>query len=215
MESNKEINNNTNEFDDCLISTQDDCIIIPNDDNDVPITKEEYETVKDLLNDKDIEEKRKLKEEYLECKKFYTKLRGLNQYDLTENNFKYWKGKPYVGTSYREFIKKSSKIMVCTCLINERIQINVFDKLIHEKKKGDVPIDKGILKYVKGKTTSNIALKSDLYYLKKSEDFLVWRFKSHLYRFGFIKKYLEEEYNLNYNDFRTYSNVEKYFELVL
>ena len=105
--------------------------------------------------------------------------------------------------------------MVCTCLINERIQINVFDKLIHEKKKGDVPIDKGILKYVKGKTTSNIALKSDLYYLKKSEDFLVWRFKSHLYRFGFIKKYLEEEYNLNYNDFRTYSNVERYFELVL
>lgn len=215
MESNKEINNNTKEFDDCLISTQDDCIIIPNNDNDVPVTEEEYETVKDLLNDKDIEEKRKLKEEYLECKKFYTKLRGLNQYDLTENNFKYWKGKPYVGTSYREFIKKSSKIMVCTCLINERIQINVFDKLIHEKKKGDVPIDKGILKYVKGKTTSNIALKSDLYYLKKSEDFLVWRFKSHLYRFGFIKKYLEEEYNLNYNDFRTYSNVEKYFELVL
>ena len=215
MESNKEIHNNTNEFDDCLISTQDDCIIIPNEDKDVPITEEEYETVKDLLNDKDIEEKRKLKEEYLECKKFYTKLRGLNQYDLTENNFKYWKGKPYVGTSYREFIKKSSKIMVCTCLINERIQINVFDKLIHEKKKGDVPIDKGILKYVKGKTTSNIALKSDLYYLKKSEDFLVWRFKSHLYIFGFIKKYLEEEYNLNYNDFRTYSNVEKYFELVL
>ena len=215
MESNKEINNNTKEFNDCLISTQDDCIIIPNDDKDIPITEEEYETVKDLLDDKKIEEKRKLKEEYLECKKFYTKLRGLNQYDLTENNFKYWKGKPYVGTSYREFIKKSSKIMVCTCLINERIQINVFDKLIHEKKKGDVPIDKGILKYVKGKTTSNIALKSDLYYLKKSEDFLVWRFKSHLYRFGFIKKYLEEEYNLNYNDFRTYSNVEKYFKLVL
>lgn len=213
MESNKEINNNTNEFDDCLISTQDDCIIIPN--NDIPNTKEEDETVKELLGEKPIERLQELKEEYLECRKFYSKLRGLNQYDLTENNFKYWKGEPYVGTNYRDFIIKSSKIMVCTALINERIQINVFDKLIKQKKdeSNNVPIENGILKYVKYK---NNVLKTDsIYYSKKSIEFLEWRFKSHLFRFGFIKKYLETEYNLNYTDFKTYKDVENYFNLLM
>lgn len=216
MESNKQINNNTNEFDDCIISTQDDCIIIPNDDKDVPVTNEECETVNELLNGNDFNEKTKLREEYLQCRKFYTDLRGLNQYDLTENNFKYWKGKPYVGTSYREFIQKSSKIMVCTCLVNERIQINVFDRLFRQKKKGDAPLEKGILKYVKEtSTSSNYLFKNQSFYLKKSESFLEWRFKSHLYRFGFIKKYLEEEYNLNYNDFKNYKDVEDYFNLII
>jgi hypothetical protein len=208
MDSTKEINNNTKEFD--------DCIIVPNDDNDVPVTKEEDEVVYELLNGKDFEEKQKLRNDYLECRKFYTDLKGLNQYDLTENNFKYWKGKPYVGTSYREFIKKSSKIMVCTCLVNERVQINVFDRLFHQKKKGNVPINKGILKYVQGNSSFNHYIyKEQSYYLKKSADFLEWRFKSHLYRFGFIKKYLEEEYNLNYNDFKNYKDVEDYFNLVI
>lgn len=210
MESNKEINN-TKEFDDCLISTQDDCIIIPNHEEDIPITEEEEQTVNEMLNDN--EDKRKLKEEYEECKKFYSKLKGYNKYDLTESNFKYWKGKPYVGTGYREFIQKSSKIMVCTALINERVQINVFDKLLHRFKNNDVPVDKGILKYIKG-SSKDVAVKTDLYYIRKGEEFLQWRFKSHLYRFGFIKKYLQDEYQLDYNDFRTYNNVEKYFELL-
>ena len=213
MDSTKEINNNTKEFDDCLISTQDDCIIIPNHEEDVPVTEEEEQTVNEMLNEEDIEEKRKLRDEYLETRKFYSKLKGFNQYDLTEGNFKYWKGKPYVGSSYREFIQKSSKIMVCTALINERIQINVFDKLIHDKKGNNVPIENGILKYVK--FNKNLYTPDTIYYSKKSIEFLNWRFKSHLYRFGFIKKYLKDEYNLDYNDFRTYSNVEKYFELVL
>lgn len=207
MDTTKEFNN---EIDDC----QDDCIVIPSDHSiDIPNTKEEIENVKELLDGKDIEEKRKLKEEYLETKKFYFKLKGLNQYDLTDGNFKYWKGEPYVGTSYREFIQKSSKIMVCTALINERIQINLFDKLIHEKKGNSVPIENGILKYVKyNKTTFTT---DTIYYSKKSIEFLEWRFKSHLYRFGFIKKYLKDEYNLDYKDFRTYSNIEKYFDLLL
>ena len=213
MESNKEINNNTKEFDDCLISTQDDCIIIPNHNKDVPVTEEEEQIVNEILNEEDFEEKRNLKEEYLETRKFYTKLRGLNQYDLTEGNFKYWKGEPYVGTSYREFIQKSSKIMVCTALVNERIQINLFDRLIHEKKGNNVPIENGILKYVK--CNKNTFTTDTIYYSKKSIEFLNWRFKSHLYRFGFIKKYLRDEYNLDYSDFRTYSNVEKYFDLLL
>ena len=209
MDTTKEFNN---EIDDC----QDDCIVIPSDHSisiDIPNTEEEIETVKELLDGKDIEEKRKLKEEYLETKKFYFKLKGLNQYDLTDGNFKYWKGEPYVGTSYREFIQKSSKIMVCTALINERIQINLFDKLIHEKKGNSVPVETGILKYVKyNKTTFTT---DTIYYSKKSLEFLKWRFKSHLYRFGFIKKYLKDEYNLDYKDFRTYSNIEKYFDLLL
>lgn len=208
MESTKEINNNTKEFDDCLISTQDDCIIIPNQEEDVPVTEEEEQIVNEMLKDK-----RTLKEEYEECKKFYSKLKGYNKYDLTESNFKYWKGKPYVGTSYREFIKNSSKIMVCTALINERVQINVFDKLIKKIKNNDVPIDKGILKYIKS-PSKDVIIKTDLYYIRQGEQFLQWRFKSHLYRFGFIKKYLQDEYQLDYNDFRTYNNVEKYFELL-
>lgn len=228
MESTKEINNNNNnnqtedqDFDDC-VNLQDDQIILVDEQNkqedvpedkDIPTTQEEIETVEELLNDKDIEEKRKLKEEYLETRKFYSKLRGFNQYDLTEANFKYWKGKPYVGTSYRKFIINSSKIMVCTALVNERIQINVFDKLIYEKKNNTIPLENGILKYVKINKTNFTT--DNLYYSKKSIDFLNWRFKSHLFRFGFIKKYLEQEYNLNYNDFRTYSNIEKYFELIL
>lgn len=213
MESNKEINNNTKEFDDCLISTQDDCIIIPA--NDIPNTKEEDETVKELLGENPIERLKELKEEYLECRKFYSKLRGLNQYDLTENDFKYWKGEPYVGTSYRDFIKRSSKIMVCTALINERIQINVFDKLIKEKENKDnnIPIENGILKYVKYR---NNVLKTDsIYYSKKSIEFLQWRFKSHLYRFGFIKKFLKDQYELDFTDFRTYKDVENYFNLLM
>lgn len=216
MESNKEINNNTKEFDDCLISTQDDCIIIPNHEEDIPITEEEEQTVNELLEGGEIEERKKLREEYEECKRFYTKLKGYNKYDLTENNFKYWKGKPYVGTGYREFIQKSSKIMVCTCLINERIQINLFDKLIHQKEKGEKPIDKGILKYIEGNGNyTNYVLKANKYLSFKSKDFLEWRFKSHLYRFGFIKKYLQDEYQLDYNDFKIYKDVENYFKLVL
>ena len=211
MESNKEINNNTKEFDDCLISTQDDCIIIPNNEEDVPVTEEEEQIVHEMLNEN--EDKKKLKEEYEECKKFYSKLKGYNKYDLTESNFKYWKGKPYVGTGYREFIQKSSKIMVCTALVNERVQINVFDKLLNRFKNNDVPVDKGILKYIKG-SSKDVVIKTDLYYIRKGEQFLQWRFKSHLYRFGFIKKYLQDEYQLDYNDFRTYNNVEKYFELL-
>lgn len=216
MESNKEINNNTNEFDDCLISTQDDCIVIPNHEEDVPVTEEENETVKELLGGEDPRKYLEiLKEEYLECRKFYSKLRGLNQYDLTENNFKYWKGEPYVGTNYRNFIIKSSKIMVCTALINERIQINVFDKLIKQKKdeKNNVPIENGILKYVKN---NNKILKTDsIYYSKKPIEFLEWRFKSHLYRFGFVKKYLQDEYQLSFTDFKTYKDVENYFNLLM
>lgn len=216
MESNKEINNNTKEFDDCLISTQDDCIIIPNHEEDVPVTEEENETVKELLGGEDPRKYlENLKEEYLECRKFYSKLRGLNQYDLTENNFKYWKGEPYVGTNYRDFIIKSSKIMVCTALINERIQINVFDKLIKQKKdeNNNVTIENGILKYVKH---NNKILKTDsIYYSKKPIEFLEWRFKSHLYRFGFIKKYLQDEYQLSFTDFKTYKDVENYFNLLM
>lgn len=211
MESNKEINNNTKEFDDCLISTQDDCIIIPNHEEDIPITEEEEQIGNEILNEN--ADKEKLKEEYEECKKFYSKLKGYNRYDLTESNFKYWKGKPYVGTGYREFIQKSSKIMVCTALVNERIQIHIFDKLIYRVKNNDVPVDKGILKYIKG-SSKDYPVKTDLYYINKGEQFLQWRFKSHLYRFGFIKKYLEEEYCLDYNDFRTYTNVETYFKLL-
>ena len=210
MESNKEINN-TKEFDDCLISTQDDCIIIPNNEEDVPVTKEEEQIVNEMLNEN--EDKKKLKEEYEECKKFYSKLKGYNKYDLTESNFKFWKGKPYVGTGYREFIQKSSKIMVCTALVNERVQINVFDKLLHRFKNNDVPVDKGILKYIKG-SSKDVAVQTDLYYIRKGEQFLQWRFKSHLYRFGFIKKYIQDEYQLDYNDFRTYNNVENFFELL-
>lgn len=213
MDSTKEINNNTKEFDDCLISTQDDCIIIPNHEEDVPVTEEEEQIVNEMLEGGDLDERKTLREDYEECKKFYTNLRGFNKYDLTENNFKYWKGKPYVGTGYREFIQKSSKIMVCTSLINERIQINLFDKLIHEKKGNSIPIENGILKYVK--CNKNAFTTDTLYYSKKSIEFLNWRFKSHLYRFGFIKKYLKDEYNLDYSDFRTYSNVEKYFDLLL
>lgn len=223
MESNKQTNNNNNNnqiqdqgFDDC-VNLQDDQIILVDEQNkqeeDIPNTQKEVETVEGLLNDEDIEEKRKLKEEYLETRKFYSKLRGFNQYDLTEGNFKYWQGNPYVGSSYREFIKKSSKIMVCTALVNERIQINIFDKLIHEKKNNTIPLENGILKYVKHNKSSFTT--DNVYYSKKSIEFLNWRFKSHLFRFGFIKNYLEEEYNLDYNDFRTYSNIEKYFGLIL
>lgn len=226
MESNKQIYNNNNEqteqgFDDC-VNLQDDKIILVDEQNkqeeeeqeeDIPTTKEEVETVNGLLKDEDVEEKRKLKEEYLETRKFYSKLRGFNKYDLNEANFKFWKGKPYVGSGYREFIKKSSKIMVCTALVNERIQINVFDKLIYERMNNSIPIENGILKYVKVNKTF---FKPDsVYFYKKSNEFLNWRFKSHLFRFGFIKKYLKDEYNLDYNDFRTYSNIEKYFELIL
>lgn len=212
MDSTKEINNNTKEFDDCVNPTQDDCIDVPNDDiEDIPVTEEEEQVANEMLNEN--ENKRKLKEEYEECKKFYSKLKGYNKYDLTESNFKYWKGKPYVGTCYREFIQKSSKIMVCTALVNERVQINVFDKLIHRVKNNDVPVDKGILKYIKG-LSKDMVVKTDLYYIRKGEEFLQWRFKSHLYRFGFIKKYLQDEYQLDYNDFRTYNNVETYFKLM-
>lgn len=208
-------------LDDCSINLQDDQIILVDEQNnkqeeqeeDIPTTQEEIETVNSLLSEEDIEEKRKLKEEYLETRKFYSKLRGFNKYDLTEADFKYWKGKPYVGSGYREFIKKSSKIMVCTALVNERIQINVFDKLIYERMNNTIPIENGILKYVKVNKTSFTP--DSVYYSKKSNEFLNWRFKSHLYRFGFIKKYLNDEYQLDYNDFRTYSNIEKYFELVL
>ena len=213
MDSTKEINNNTKEFDDCLISTQDDCIIIPNQEEDVPVTKEEEQIVNEMLESGILEERKRLREEYEECKKFYSKLKGYNKYDLTESNFKYWKGKPYVGTGYREFILKSSKIMVCTALVNERVQINVFEKLIKNLKNKDVPIDKGILKYIKP-SSEDIAVRTDLYYIRKGEQFLQWRFKSHLYRFGFIKKYLKDEYQLDYNDFKTYNNVENYFELL-
>lgn len=227
MESNKQTNNNNNNqiqdqvLDDC-VNLQDDQIILVDEQNkqeeqeqeeDIPTTQEEIDTVEELLSEEDIEEKRKLKEEYLETRKFYSKLRGFNQYDLTEANFKYWKGKPYVGSSYREFIKKSSKIMVCTALVNERIQINIFDKLIHEKKNNTIPIENGILKYVKYNKSSFTT--DNVYYSKRSVEFLNWRFKSHLFRFGFIKKYLNDEYQLDYNDFRTYSNIEKYFELIL
>lgn len=215
MNSIKETNNKTNEFNDYLNSPQDDQDNVPNDVNDIPVTKEETETINELIGveEEPNDELKVLKEEYLECRKFYTKLRGLNQYDLTENNFKYWKGEPYVGTNYRNFIKKSSKIMVCTALINERIQINVFDKLIKQKKDSDhnVPIEHGILKYVK--FNHNINQIDSIFYAKKSIEFLEWRFKSHLFRFGFIKKYLETEYHLNYSDFRTYKDVENYFNL--
>jgi hypothetical protein len=208
MESNKEINNNTKEFDDCLISTPDDCIIIPNNDNDVP-TKEEKEESIELLND--IKKEDELKEEYLECKKFYYRLKGFNKYDLTEDNFNYWKGNAYVGTGYRNFIQKSSKVMVCTALVNERIQINLFDNLIKKKSANFVPIKDGLLKYVKTDIAGPVL--ENALYLKKSKEFLEWRFKSHLFRFSFIKKYLDSEYGLNYKDFRTYKDVERYFNI--
>lgn len=107
--------------------------------------------------------------------------------------------------------------MVCTALVNERIQINIFDKLIHQKRAQEVPLDQGLLKYVlkNGSRKDNFIIKSNLDYLRKSEEFLEWRFKSHLFRFGFIKKFLQIRYQLDYNEFRSYSNVEKYFDLLL
>ena len=211
MESNKEINNNTNEFDDCLISTPDDCIIIPNSENDETLN----EIKKENENENENENVNELKEEYLETRKFYSKLRGFNRFDLTEDNFKYWKGEPYVGRGYRDFITSSSKIMVCTSLINERIQINIFDKLVKEKKnnKNTIPMEKGLLKYLHTQDRNFVLKSEQVYYSKKSIEYLQWRFKSHLYRFGFIKSVLNEKYNLNFNDFKTYKDVENYFNL--
>lgn len=189
--------------------------------DDSPLTEEEKKIL-DSMTEPEMEvEKEKqpvdaetLKTEYLETKRFYNKLKGLNQYDLTEANFKFWKGEPYVGTAYRNFIKDSSKIMVCTCLINERIQINTFDKLVKEKsKENSISLEKGILKYVKSKERGKIMSFDNVYYFNKTKEFLIWRFKSHLCRFGFIRKYLETEYNLDYNTFKTYKDVETFFNL--
>ena len=214
MDSTKEINNNTKEFDDCLISTQDDCIIIPN--NDKPDEQDEpFNEIKKNENENDNENE--LKEEYLETRKFYSKLRGFNRFDLTEDNFKYWKGEPYVGRGYRDFINTSSKIMVCTSLINERIQINIFDKLVKQKKnnKNEIPMEKGLLKYLHTQDRNFVLKSEQVYYSKKSIEYLQWRFKSHLYRFGFIKSVLNDKYDLNYNDFKTYKDIESYFNLNL
>lgn len=217
--NNNNNNDNNHSLDDCVNLSGDQIFNISDQEEDLPFTEEEKSTVDELLNGKKIEEKRVLKNEYLECKRFYSKLKGINKYDLTEDNFKYWKGKAYVGTAYREFIQKSSKIMVCTALVNERVQINIFDKLIHQKKAGEISIDKGILKYVMKDNNNNkrndFIIKSNIDYLRKGEEFLTWRFKSHLFRFGFIKKYLQDQYQLDYNEFRSYSNVEKYFDLLL
>ena len=59
------------------------------------------------LNDQEEEEdqvKKRMLEDFKETQHFYRRLKGYNQYDLTLSNFKYWKGEPYVGRYYREFI---------------------------------------------------------------------------------------------------------------
>lgn len=164
------------------------------------------------------QEKKAMKEEFEETRHFYRRLKGYNQYDLTLSNFKYWKGEPYVGKYYREFIEKSSKMMVLTALINERLQINDFDKLRKTKSNQasnghqEKSIYKGLLKYVK-KQDVPYFVKSKEDYLNQSVDYLNWRFKSHLYRFGFIKKFLKSTFELESDNFKTYNDVLNYFGL--
>ena len=184
---------------------EDDCVVVSS-----PILFDEEEIKgTSTPNIKEI-----LREEYEEAKKFYFKLKGYNQYDLTLNNFEYWKKEPYVGKWYTEFIKSSSKIMVLTCLINERIQIHQFDKLVKMKKKGStsISVNNGLLKYVKSKDIPEI-VKLDKQYNSWTKEQLEWRLRSHLYRFGFIRKFIQDEYGLNVYDFKTYNDVEKYFEI--
>ena len=58
--------------------------------------------------------------------------------------------------------------MVCTALINERIQINLFDNLVKKKSANFVPIKDGLLKYVKSDIAGPVL--ENALYLKKSKD---------------------------------------------
>lgn len=182
---------------------EDDCVVVS---SPILFDKEEFKGT----STPDIKEI--LREEYEDTKKFYFKLKGYNQYDLTLNNFEYWKKQPFVGKWYIDFIKSSSKIMVLTCLINERIQIHQFDKLVKTKKEGKTTVNNGILKYVKSKNIPEI-VRLDKQFLYWTEEQLKWRLNSHLYRFGYIRKFIKDEYCLDINDFKTYKDVEKYFEI--
>ena len=92
--------------------------------------------------------------------------------------------------------------MVLTCLINERIQIHQFDKLVKMKKKGStsISVNNGLLKYVKSKDIPEI-VKLDKQYNSWTKEQLEWRLRSHLYRFGFIRKFIQDEYGLNVYDY--------------
>lgn len=175
----------------------------------VPKSNELNKRIKKEIEEEEKENKNSnWEDEFEETKKFYYKLKGFNQYDLTENNYDYWKHEPFVGKWFREFVEKSSEVMVLTQLVNERVQINRFDRLIKQKGNGTGSVG-GLLKYVSKAAVPSIARMDDEY-LIKSEDFLKWRFRSHLYRFGYIRKYIKEKYELNDTDFKTYNDVKSY-----
>ncbi|ORX78730.1 hypothetical protein BCR32DRAFT_246963 [Anaeromyces robustus] len=153
----------------------------------------------------------KLREEYEDVKKFYSELKGIDQYDITEKDFKYWNS-DYVGHWFRLFIYNSSEIMVCTALVNERIQIRNLDIVIKKRMDRKKKFKDGIFKYLKNEHLP-IVIKENDEYCNCSSDFIQWRFKCHLIRFGFIKSVLKEKFNLNYNDYKTYKDVEIHFNL--
>lgn len=144
--------------------------------------------------------------EFEAAKGFYITLKGYNNYDVTHENYIYWKKTPGVGRYYREYVNNASLLMILVQLINERREL----ARLHEYEDDNSELYKksSLFKYLdkSRKKAHNVYDKNVM-----TPEFVQFKTMCHLKRFGFIRNYLKEKFNVDGNEFRKYDDVKNYF----
>lgn len=146
-------------------------------------------------------------EEFNAAKDFYITLKGYNKYDVTPENYIYWKKTPGVGKGYKEYIENASLVMIMVQFINERrelARLHDFEENVSSLKKKDI-----LFAYLK--RNKNIVDKYEYDVKVMTPEFVKFKTMCHLKRFGYIRNYLKDNYNIDANEFRKYDDVRNFF----
>jgi hypothetical protein len=134
--------------------------------------------------------------------KYYTVLKGTTRYDINEGTWKCWRKNPGIGKYFKEYVRSSPLKMALVQVINERVELAKIHK--YEIKKNSQEEMYGILKYVKKPKV----LPWELQDLEgKPAEFIKFKGDCHAKRIGFLKFYLQKNYGIDYDKFKSYNDV--------
>ena len=141
-------------------------------------------------------------EEFEAARRFYKIFKGLNKYDITEAKYMYWKKTPGVGKYYKEYIQSIPLKLVLVQVVNEWAELAKLYKL--EMKQIESKSVNLLMKYLKQPKYLN----SDCKDLEgKTPEFLEFKKNCHLKRMGFLKFFIKENYDIDYDKFKSYVDI--------
>lgn len=176
--------------------------------NSEMVVKEELNS-EEVVDDCELAIEKFNEEEFSAAKDFYITLKGYNRYDVTPENYIYWRKTPGVGKGFKEYIESASLLMIMVQFINERrelARLHDFQENVSELKKKDV-----LFAYLK--RNRNIINKYEYDVKVMTPEFVEFKTMCHLKRFGYLRNYLKDNYNIDANEFRKYDDVKNFFKI--